>query len=456
MKIKKDIWLKADHLANEFLAFNKDAISPFHVAHNVEKLLKEKNFIKLEENLAWDLQKGQNYYLIKGGSSVVAFTVPHIFSADKSGFKLISTHTDSPCLRLAPNFEVSSSNFSQCYVQCYGGGLWNTWMDRELLLGGKVAVKTEEGIENRLFLSKTPIGKISNLAIHLKKEREKVEINKEVHLRPIIASSIFEPNEGKCSLREYISNEMGINLKDILGFDLCFADAHHPGRFGLHSEFISSARLDNLYSVFCSGKALLEAIDELSEEDKLTDVNILFMYDHEEIGSETSIGARSNLTFSLLQRICTALQLFRTDDFSRILSRSFMLSCDMGHSYHPNYTTEHQVAHTPRMNEGVVLKINCNGRYTSETSSIAAIRFLAEKAEIPLNNFIVHNESSCGSTVGPPIAAALGCYSVDIGAPMLGMHSVRETAGVLDFYYYTELMKQFIKSPLVSFTPKDV
>lgn len=443
MKASADIWAKADKLAAEFLRFNQNSISPFHVVANVEAALRAHHFIRLEESARWEIKRGSSYYLVKGDSSLIAFRVPASFSSDQSGVKLVASHTDSPCLRLAPKFETESHGLAQAFVQCYGGGLWGTWLDRELLLGGRVALQTETETRIALFTAEGPVACIPNLAIHLRKEPQKNDINREVHLRPIIASLPFCED----GLRAQIAKQLGVADAKILDFDLCFADATPGQRFGLGKEFIAAARLDNLVSVFCSLEALVQ--EKAADE---TDLSLICMFDHEEIGSQTHLGAQSNFLRGVLERICSALE--AQTDLQRILSRSLLLSCDMGHAVHPNHSGEHQTGHTPRINSGVMLKVNPNGRYTSDTISMAAVRRLAIQANVPLQEFIVGNESRCGSTVGPLLAASLCCHAADLGAPMLAMHSIRESMGVIDLLYYAELMKRFFAAPLSSFMPQ--
>lgn len=455
MKLSKEIFSKGEKICEEFIKFNKTAISPYHAVSNVESLLKTHNFIRLEEEGEWHLQKGANYYLTRGTcSSLIAFSIPQGACIEKTAFKIIGTHTDSPCLRLAPKFEAKGSALSQTYVQTYGGGLWHTWYDRDLALGGRVSVRKGKETQLKLFTSKGAIAKVPTLAIHLQKERNKLEIDKEVHMRPILASEMFEEIEGKCSLRKKIAEEFGVAPEDITDFDLCFADTAEISRFGLNSEFISSARLDNLFSVFCSLQAMLSFIGKHEKTENLADIPILAMFDHEEIGSETFVGANSSFMKSILKRITANLNLCPIDSLPRIMSRSFLLSCDMAHAQHPNFASHHQTAHNPKLNQGIILKTNCNGRYSSDGVSSSIVRRISEIVEVPLNDFIVSNESPCGTTIGPILSSKLGCLAADIGAPMLGMHSIRETAGIVDFWYYQRLMEGFLETQMKDLIPK--
>ena len=453
MKVSKELMSKAEKIVEEFIKFNRTAVSPYHAVHNVEAVLKDHKFTKLEEEGEWKLEAGGNYYLTRGtNSSLVAFSVPKNVSVEQTSFKMIGTHTDSPCLRLAPKFERSGVSVSQTYVQTYGGGLWHTWLDRDLVLGGRVSVRKGNSTETRLFLSDKAVAKIPNLAIHLTKDPKKLEVDKEGQLRPVLASELFEEEDGKCSLRAAVAEQLGEKAEDILDFDLCFGDAQEISRFGLHGEFLSSPRLDNLASVFNSLKALLS--HQASGSDLHQDISLIAMFDHEEIGSQTYVGADSAFLKTVLRRITDNLKLSHTDGFSRIISRSFFLSCDMAHAVHPNFQGSHQAAHQPKINQGIVLKINANGRYTTDGITGAIVRRVSEAANVPITDFIVANDSPCGSTIGPIVASKLGCMSADIGAPMWSMHSIRETAGVVDFHYTVELMQKFFEIPMKELIPK--
>ena len=333
----------------------------------------------------------------------------------------------------------------------YGGGIWHTWYDRALGLAGRVVVKNEQGrLENKIYKSSKAIAKISTIAIHLKSSNP-LDIKKENDLKPIIATELLRQlncTEEDCSpLKKFLSQELQVNSEDIVDFDLCFADWENAKIFGLYDEFISSPRLDNLYSVFCSLEAMFDSLQNSHEQN---DCNLLAMFDHEEIGSETYVGANSEFLKTVLQRICKSQNL----QSEPLIRKSFFLSCDMAHSVHPNFSSNHQSNHKPQINKGVVLKRNCNGRYTTDALSGAVVKLVAQNKDVDLQEFIVHCDSRCGSTIGPMVSSLLGCLSVDVGAPQLGMHSISETAGVLDFSYYKNFMQGFLEQDLKSLYPK--
>lgn len=443
-------------LAEKFLAFNKDCVSPYHAVHKLEALFQSRNFHRLREDESWQIEAGKTYYIVRGGlSSIMAFHVPANFQPAVSALKIFGTHCDSPCLRLAPKFTTQGAGFEQAFVQPYGGGLWHTWLDRDLVLGGRVIVSESGKLRTKLYLSKKPIAKVSTLAIHLQKDRSKLEINKETDLRPIISGLLQNEVLGdkhQAPLQQAIAADLGVSWDNVVSFDLCFADANPPGFFGVNEEFVSAPRIDNLYSVFASVEAFVELVEKGSES---ADISVLSVFDHEEIGSQTFVGADSNFGPAVYQRIVAALTANGPKDaFETVMARSLLVSADMAHALHPNFQGNHQQNHRPIMNKGVVLKINCNGRYTTDAVSGAIIKAVAKKSEVPLQEFIVHNESPCGSTIGPLLASKLGCLAVDIGAPQLGMHSIRETAGVLDMEHYKRLFLGFMHANMRDLLPE--
>lgn len=448
-------------LAEKFMTFNKNALSPYHAVSNLMKICQSKNFLLLNEDEPWTLEKGKTYFLMRGGlSAFMAFHVPKNYQQSESCLKIFGTHCDSPCIRLAPKFTTSANNYEQVCVQMYGGGIWHTWYDRDLILGGRVVIRENGKLKYKLYQTEKPVAKISTLAIHLQKERNKLEINKETDLRPILSSVILneiapgqESNKEKLTgLQKNLSAQLGCKFDEIVNFDLCFADSNPATIFGMNEEFISASRIDNLYSVFCSIEAFIEFVES---QETTSDISVLSVYDHEEVGSQTFVGADSNFGPAVYKRIIEGLNPnCRNDLFDTVIARSLLISADMAHSIHPNFPGNHQKNHEPEINKGIVLKVNCNGNYTSDAISGAVAKNIALKNNVPLQEFIVHNQSPCGSTIGPLLSSHLGCLSVDIGAPQLGMHSIRETAGVMDFDYYKRLFLGFMKCHLKEELPK--
>lgn len=464
--MKSTIQQQGKQLAKEFIAFNTNCHSPYHAVNEVEKILKANQFTRLLENKPFEIEAGGRYYIKRGyDSSMIVFNVPKKVELNNLYLKMIATHVDSPCLRVAPKSIKQFKSMEQCCIQTYGGGLWHTWFDRDLFLGGRVVVLEEGKLVQKIFTSPYPIANVPNLAIHLTKDRSKFSPDKETELRPIIAQKLEEilsaklevesseknkelshmsKAEGKHStvLLNMIATELKCAVGDIVDFDLCFADANPPNTIGINQEFISSPRLDNLFSVYFS---LMGYLDDLnSSNGESNHLNMLMMFDHEEIGSNTYVGADSSYVQTLLTRIINKLQKPESMDHTlihQILARSYLVSADMAHGVHPNYASIHQCNHQVEINKGVVLKVNCNGRYITDSVSSSIMKYICGKANIPVQDFIVSQSSPCGSTVGPMLSSKLGTIGIDVGMPQFAMHSIRETCGVLDTYYYKEFFK---------------
>jgi len=455
----------AKKLAQDFIEFVNKGIEPFHVVDACKKKLEKNGFTEIKESDNWSLNKLGKYYFTRNNTSLIAFTVGGKFDANNTGFKLIGTHTDSPNLRLTPISKLTSQEFNQICVQVYGGALFHTWFDRDLVIGGRVVYRNEKGeFDTTLFKSDSPILRIPNLAIHLvaADKRNAFEFNKESELRPIISTSVYDQltypdgidknqEEGPLTKKHYrglldlVSKKTGIPIKDILDLEFSLADSQPSGLIGLYEEFISSPRLDNLFSSYHALDALINAKDSALDESSF--VNFAVLFDHEEIGSQSQQGADSSMLISTLQRVFKLLSAkqedTKVDSFEKAIKRSFLISADMAHSVHPNYPEKHQVDHKVKMNQGIVVKTNAQQRYTSDSASATILRALALKVDIPIQEFISRNDVPCGSTIGPMSSAVTGIKTVDIGAPQLAMHSCREMCGVLDGYYYNQLFQSF-------------
>ena len=385
-------------------------------------------------------------------------------------FKVIGCHTDSPVLRLAPITETKSAGFEQVAIQTYGGGLWETWLDRTLSLAGRVIVRNGTELESRYMVHKEPLLQIPNLAIHHSSERSKFTYDAETHLKPIIASSIIdslmdktedaeeEKKEGELSsgvqkkhltsFLELIANEVDSKPEDILDFELSLFDTNPPCVLGLHKEFIASPRIDNMLSSICAVKALVERAAAGTTD---ATVDMIICYDHEEVGSVSAQGAAGTVTSEALKRVFNhfhpgPLTSGLAEEYEIAIRKSLYLSCDMAHAQHPNYAAKHQPLHSPKLHQGIVLKVNCNQKYTSDSVSQSILREIADRCDVPLQDFIIKQGTGCGSTIGPTISANTGMKTVDIGVPQLAMHSIREFCGTTDALLYKTLMHEFFCS----------
>lgn len=382
-----------------------------------------------------------------------------------NGLALLGAHTDSPALRLKPISRKfgESATYLQVGVETYGGGLWHTWFDRDLSLAGRVMTRTSSGhIISKLVRIEQPILRIPTLAIHLDRQQN-FEFNKETQLFPIAGLAAAELNkrpageekaeekkseegEGKFSplaaiterhhapIVEKVAEQIGCQVDDIVDFELLLYDTQPAQLGGLNNELIFSGRLDNLMMSYCSLIGLIESLSPEGSLDSETSIRLLSLFDHEEIGSQTAQGADSNLLPAVIRRLVTlcpgeltAAGVHSETAYEETLIKSMLWSCDQAHAVHPNYGQKYESSHRPEMNKGTVIKVNANARYATNSPGIVLTQEVARRAGVPLQLFVVRNDSSCGSTIGPMLSAALGARTVDMGNAQLSMHSIRET-----------------------------
>jgi len=350
-----------------------------------------------------------------------------------------------------PISKKSSFGYQQVGVELYGGGLWYTWFDRDLTVGGRVIVKTETGYESKLVYINKPILRIPSLAIHLDRavNTEGFKFNTETATIPVLETALknaFETPEGAPhhnSLMNLIATTLGVQLDSIVNFELTLCDCQDAVIGGINDEFIFSGRLDNLMSSFCAIEALVETSSKDSLE-KEENVRMVVLFDNEEIGSQSAYGANSPLVADAMGRISQSLLGKPVDMFS-IRTNSFLISADMAHAVHPNFGEKHENNHRPYMHKGPVIKFNVNQRYATTAETALVIEHLSKTNDIPYQKFVVRNDSPCGSTIGPILSSELGIRTVDIGNPQLSMHSIREMCGVDDTYHCIALLKAFFE-----------
>ncbi|KAL4482277.1 hypothetical protein ABPG72_018058 [Tetrahymena utriculariae] len=464
-----DIDAASRECASDMINFINKGVSPYHVVEEGRQRLLKYGFTQLYEADNWSLEKGGKYFYIRSNSTLIAFVVGKNFNASNAGFKVIGAHTDSPALRLAPVSKIDKLNFRQTCVHIYGGALWHTWFDRDLQLAGRVVYKDRDQYKTTLYQSDGPILKVPNLCIHLQSGTELTSFspNLETNLKPILSSIVYETLTGKAKTEDDVKNaplknnhyagllldiqeKTGISVDNIYDVDLCFSDVQPSAFLGLNKEFVSSPRLDNLFSSWACIRAIGDPkyLDQFVNSSNISMINL---YDHEECGSVSFQGAASNVLLSAMERIWGVLSQSQSsplskDDLQKMFLNSFLLSCDVGHSVHPNYEDRHKENHKIKINEGIALKINPQQRYTTDSVSASLIKACADLVNVPLQAYIVKNDSPCGSTIGPAISSRCGIKAVDIGAPTWGMHSIRETCGIIDTYYLVELMGSFFSN----------
>jgi len=456
MKINKKKYLDRSKSLIELI--NKSP-TPFHVVQSFEDQLKSAGYVELYEQDKWNLSPGGKYYVTRNGSSLVIFTVG-LKAPEESGFKIIGAHTDSPNLRLKPNPVYLKNGYIQLGVEVYGGALLSTWTDRDLSLAGRVILKelparkvskrhsrtnsqatlVDYGCVSRLITFDRPLLRIPQLAIHLNRSvNEKgLVLNPQNHLPPILAL-IDEKTKSKTLLTDLVSEELRCKPADILGLEMQLYDLQKGTLAGANSEFLFASRLDNLASCHAAMAALLES------PKKNVATHVLVFYDNEEIGSDTAQGGSSPFLKDILERISTAKKQSR-EALMRGIARSLFISADMAHAVHPNYAEMHDGNHMPMINAGPVIKSHSGQKYATEGVSSSQFEQLCRRSKVPVQKFSVRSDMRCGSTIGPVTATNLGIRTVDIGSPMLSMHSIREMAGSEDQEYLIRVFKEFFKS----------
>ena len=386
-----------------------------------------------------NIKPGRQFFFTKNDSSVYAFRIGSK-PLSEAGFHVICAHCDSPTFRIKPNAEMTGEGgIVRLNTEVYGGPILSTWFDRPLTIAGRVIVRSEDVMcpITKLLHVRRPLLQISNLAIHFNRQvNDGVKLSKQKDVLPILGIINNELEKGNL-LVNLICEELNIERTDILDFDLYLADTAPACTFGIHNEFISSGRLDDLSMVHAGLKALL-----LSGEQTPKTTQVLAIFDNEETGSQTKQGAGSPFLASILQRIVAA-QGGTTEDFYRSIEQAFMVSADNAHAWHPNYSEKFDPTNHPVLGGGPVIKFNAAQKYASDAVSAAVFAGICEKAGVPCQRFVNHSDVAGGSTLGNILASSLPLKGVDMGNPMLAMHSCRETASVADHLYCIEAFKTF-------------
>lgn len=397
--------------ARDLIAFIDASPSPFHACETAAARLDASGFTRLGESEAWTPPR--RAYIVRDGR-LVAWQVPEA-ALPTTPFRVIGAHTDSPNLRVKPQPDVERAGVRQLALEVYGSTLFNSWLDRDLGLSGRVAV---QGGALRLLHVDRPIARIPQLAIHLDRDVNSagLTLNPQQHLTPMWSIA-----PGTCD--DFVASELDVEPHDVLFWDLMLHDVTPGALLGRDDEFIAAGRIDNL----CSCWAAITALTGVSAPM----IAVVALFDHEEVGSNTHRGAASPLLESTLERITSGLGGGR-DEWRRALADSICLSTDMAHATHPNYSERHDPGHWIALNGGPVLKTNVSQRYATDARSAASFVSACRQNDIPLQRYVHRNDMVCGSTIGPVTAARLGMATLDVGAPQLSMHSARELMGAHD------------------------
>ena len=428
----------------DLIAFLDASPTPYHAVAEAARRLEAAGYRALREEDAWELGAGERCYVTRGGGSLVAFELGSEEMAE-SGLHIIVAHTDSPNLRVKPRADVKAHGYRQLAVEPYGGVLLHTWLDRDLALAGRVSVAAGEEPRTVLVDLRRPIARIPSLAIHLHRElrSDGLKLNEQTHLPPLTGLESGPELTGMIVEEFAARGEDAIDADDILGFDLMLYDLQGAAVGGATGDFLFSGRLDNLASSHAALTALVRA-GERQAGAPFT--RMVALHDHEEIGSRSAHGAGGTFLLEVIERLASLTSGGDPEARSRAVARSMMVSADMAHAVHPNHADRHEPGHRPLIGGGPVIKVNAGQSYASEAVTQAIFASVCRRADVPLQHFVTRSDVACGSTIGPITAARVGLRTVDVGNPMMSMHSCREMAGTADVEPMIRALRTFLEA----------
>ena len=422
-----------DPVVSDLLEFIRRSPTPYHAVESAVARLAAAEFTSLDSSASWAGLAAGRYYVKQGDSALLAFAVPS--SRKPRGFRIVGTHTDSPNLRLKPNAEYVKEGYAQLGVEVYGGALLNSWLDRDLSIAGRVVLRSSGapgGLETRLLRFEQPLCRVAQLAIHLDRDvNEKgLVLNRQEHLAPILG--LVGGKDGKDAVRatlvSHVAMELQTTASAIVSMELMLYDVTPPVIGGMAKDLVFSARLDNLAMSHASTAAIAQAAARVDERDL---VPVIALFDHEEVGSGSAYGAEATLLPTVIERIIDGTGGSR-DDYHRAIARSLCVSADMAHAVHPNYADRAEPRHKVMLNGGPVVKVNSQQRYATCARTAALFEEICRREDVPVQHYAHRTDLPCGSTIGPITATRLGIRTVDVGNPMLSMHSIRELTGTRD------------------------
>lgn len=415
--------------------FIEKATSRFHAIQATKEELMAANFTELAPDTRWDLQLGGKYYVEYGATQVIAFTLGNKFTA-KDSIRIAAAHGDFPALSIKAKPEVVKEGYLQLNVEMYGGVNLMSWLDVPLSMSGRVITRSKDVFRPHVHLVdfKKPVLLIPNIAIHLQRNmNEGMKLNKQLHMLPILAMTDEKEETG--FLNRQLAKELGVQEDDILDYELTLYNPDKGCLVGFYDEFLSAPRLDDLSSVSACLDALLNAERE-------TGINVFGVYDHEEIGSKTKTGAGSVVLASILEKIYLSLG-YDVLDYQNAWKESLFMSVDVGHAFHPNFADKYDITNKDVLNKGFTIKEAVSQSYATDSEAIAIVQQICDKEKIPYQKSVNRSDISGGGTLGSIAATMTPMRVVDLGIPLLAMHSVREMGGVKDMEALTRYLTAY-------------
>jgi aspartyl aminopeptidase len=397
----------------DLLAYLDSSPSPWHAADAAASALIAGGFVELAESQSWTPLPGAGF--TRRGAALIAW---RLADGTPTGIRIVGAHTDSPGLRVHPRPDQHVANWNLLGVEVYGGALLNSWLDRDLGLAGRVVAA--DGTATLVDV-REPVARVPQLAIHLDREVNDrgVVLDRHVQLRPVWSTDDAQQGDGFAG---WLGERAGL---EPAFWELCLYDLQPASVLGADRSLLASGRLDNQVSCWAAVTALLDAQPG-------PQVLVAALFDHEEVGSESTSGASGPLLADVIERVLAGSGIDAVDDVHRVVAASSCVSADNAHAIHPNYPERHDAGHAPLVNHGPAIKLNANQRYATDAATGALFRACCEKAGVPVQTFVSRNNMPCGSTIGPLTATRLGIATVDVGVPQLSMHSARELCGVAD------------------------
>lgn len=415
-------------LINDTLNFLDNTHSQFHAIASVKSLLLENGYVELNENKPFNLETGKKYFVTRNGSSLIAFNVN-----DSRKFHIVATHSDSPTFKLKPEASLVSPTFSKLSTEGYGGMIISTWLDRPLSIAGRVFVKSEEGLKETLVDIDEDLCIIPNVCIHFNRNiNDGYTYNKAVDTLPVVTA------DESFNLNAYLAAKLEVNPEDILGHDLYLYNRDRSKFIGPNKELFAAAKIDNLECTYLGLRSFIETDNEDA-------INVLAVFDNEEVGSGTAQGADSTFLDDVLFRISYSLG-FNGEEYKIALANSFLVSADNAHALHPNHPELSDALNRPLLNKGIAIKFNAAQSYTSDGLSSAIFKNILDNANVPYQNFTNRSDIRGGGTLGNISTSHVSIPSVDIGCAQLAMHSAYETAGTKDIENMFNAMRAFYKA----------